>query len=383
MKEICLLGATGSIGTQVLNVIRNQKEYRLRSIAFGSNIKRGREIIREFQPDFVSVNSEKTMLSLNKEFPDIAFAFGETGLIEAATYSTAGGYLVNAVVGVVGLRPTVAAIKKGLNILLANKEILVAAGKIINRLLEEYKVQMIPIDSEHSALHQCLKSGPKEDVNRLIITASGGSFRDRSRLELTDVSVEEALKHPNWNMGAKITIDSATMVNKGLEVIEAHHLFGIDYDRIDTVIHPESIIHGIVEYNDRSMIAQMSLPDMHLPIQYALTYPNKIQNLGFQPLKLWEIGSLTFRKMDFDRFPALELAYQAGKSGGLMPAIYNSSNEAAVSLFLKGKIKFLDIENIIRDSISNFRNIQNPSLDEIIAVDHKVKNSILEKYEVK
>jgi 1-deoxy-D-xylulose-5-phosphate reductoisomerase len=283
----------------------------------------------------------------------------------------------------VGVKPTIAAIKKGMRILLANKETLVVAGEIINRLLQEHHTELVPIDSEHSALFQCLQSGSKKEVNRLIITASGGAFRNRTRLELKDVSVAEALKHPNWEMGPKITIDSATMVNKGLEVIEAHYLFGIDYDRIETIIHPESIIHGMVEYNDKSVIAQLSLPDMRLPIQYALMYPEKLPNPKFRRLDLSELSTLTFKKMDFERFPALRMAYRAGKAGGLAPAVFNAANEVAVSLFLKGKIKFLEIEDIIEEALETFENQANPTLDEILAADNKVRTCILEKYEVK
>lgn len=220
-------------------------------------------------------------------------------------------------------------------------------------------------------------------MNRLIITASGGAFRDLTRSELKDVSVVEALRHPNWEMGPKITIDSATMVNKGLEVIEAHYLFEIDYERIETIIHPESIIHGMVEYNDKSIIAQLSLPDMRLPIQYALMYPQKLFNPKFRSLDLAELSTLTFKKMDFERFPALGMAYQAGKAGGLMPAVFNAANEVAVSLFLKGKIKFLEIEDIIEEALESFENQANPTLEEILAADSKVRTCILEKYEVK
>jgi 1-deoxy-D-xylulose-5-phosphate reductoisomerase len=381
MKNLCLLGATGSIGTQVLEIIREKNIYNLKSISFGKNIKLGKKIIEEFQPEYVSVLSEADMVNLQNEYPKIKFGCGEDSLITAATYAP--GTLVNALVGMVGVKPTIAAIKKGMRILLANKETLVVAGDIINRLLQEHETELIPIDSEHSALFQCLQSGSKKEVNRLIITASGGAFRDRTRSELKDVSVVEALRHPNWEMGPKITIDSATMVNKGLEVIEAHYLFEIDYERIETIIHPESIIHGMVEYNDKSIIAQLSLPDMRLPIQYALMYPQKLSNPKFRSLDLAELSTLTFKKMDFERFPALGMAYQAGKAGGLMPAVFNAANEVAVSLFLKGKIKFLEIEDIIEEALESFENQANPTLEEILAADSKVRTCILEKYEVK
>jgi len=245
MRNLFLLGATGSIGTQVLDVLRIQKNFCLKSISVGKNISSTKNIIDEFNPEFVSVQEYPDMVKLQKEYPNIDFGYGEEGLIKAATYSDLEGVVVNAVVGMVGLIPTIEAIKKKRNVLLANKETLVVAGDIIKKLIAEYNVELIPIDSEHSAIHQCLKSGNKNDVSRIIITASGGSFRELSRDDLKNVNLKDALKHPNWTMGAKITIDSATMVNKGLEVIEAHHLFDLEYDKIDTIIHPESIIHSI------------------------------------------------------------------------------------------------------------------------------------------
>ncbi|MFY9421922.1 MAG: 1-deoxy-D-xylulose-5-phosphate reductoisomerase [Bacilli bacterium] len=380
MRDICLLGATGSIGTQVLEIIKGNKEYRLRNIAFGKNTELGSKIIEEFRPEYVSVLSESDMAVLQRKHPGVKFGFGEEGLLQAATYAQ--GTLINALVGMVGVLPTVAAIKNGMRILLANKETLVVAGEIINQLLKEYHTELIPIDSELSALHQCLHAG-SGDVERLIITASGGPFRNLTRDELENVSVEDALRHPNWKMGPKITIDTATMANKGLEVIEAHHLFGIDYDRIETIIHPESIVHGMVEFKDKSVIAQLSVPDMRLPIQYALLHPHKKKNPGFQALDLAEIGALTFKKMDFERYPLLEMAYRAGKAGGLMPAVFNAANEVAVSLFLKRRIKFLEIEEIVSEALAHFKNKEKPSLAEIIVCDREIRNRILERYEVK
>lgn len=379
VTEICLLGATGSIGTQVLEIIRGKKEYKLTAVAFGRNLELGAKIIEEFRPGFVSVFSETDMKKLQKEFPDLEFGYGEEGLLRAATFSK--GTLVNALVGMVGVLPTVEAIKNGMRILLANKETLVVAGDVINRLLKERGVDLIPIDSEHCALFQCLHAG-REDVERLIITASGGPFRNLSRKELENVTVEDALKHPNWKMGPKITVDTATMANKGLEVMEAHHLFGFDYDRIEAVLHPESIIHGMVQYKDKSIIAQMALPDMRVPIQYALTYPKRQENIKFKPLDLPRIGTLTFKKMDFERYPVLEMAYRAGKAGGLLPAVFNAANEVAVSLFLQGKIKFLEIEEIISEALTCFDNKKEPTLEEILACDSEVRERILENYEV-
>lgn len=383
MKNIYLLGATGSIGTQVLDVIREQKEYCLKSISVGKNITLTKQIIEEFKPEFVSVLEYDDMVILQKLYPHVSFGYGDEGLIEAATYSSLDGVLVNAVVGMVGLIPTIAAIKKHRNILLANKETLVVAGDIIKKMVKEYKVELIPIDSEHSAIFQCLKSGNREDVSKLIITASGGSFRNLSRNELINVTVEDALKHPNWSMGAKITIDSATMVNKGLEVIEAHHLFDMDYENIETIIHPESIIHSMVEFKDASVIAQMSIPNMRVPIQYALSYPQRLENKNFEKIDFHKLQKITFKPMDFERFPILSLAYKVGISGGIMPTVFNAANEVAVALFLNKKIKFLEIEEIIFQTVSKTTNIDNPTIEDILKVDKDVRDFLKKQYEVR
>lgn len=378
--NIFLLGATGSIGTQVLEVIRNDVNYTLISISVGHNIAKAREIIREFHPQYVSVQEEKDFKKLQSEFLDITFGYGEESLITAATYGECGGSLINAVVGMVGLKPTIAAINKHRNILLANKETLVVAGDIITKLAKEKGVALIPIDSEHSAILQCLAGREKEEIKKIIITASGGTFRDKRRDELCHVRLEDVLKHPNWHMGKKITIDSATMVNKGLEVIEAHHLFGVDYENIQTIIHYESIIHSMVEFVDNSIMAQLATPDMRIPIQYALTYPHK------KPSKLnnsfdWKsLSLLHFKEMDYERFPCLSLAYTVGKQGGIMPTVFNASNEAAVSLFIDGKIEFLDIEKIIWDAVNKAKNVINPSIDDIINTEREIKKQIFEKY---
>lgn len=382
-KNIFLLGATGSIGTQVLDVVRSLNNIRVLSMAFGKNIKLGEKLIAEFKPEYVSTLDFDDMNYLKSLFPEISFGYGEEGLVKAATYSDSPGVIVNAIVGMAGLKPTVAGIKKNRDILLANKETLVVAGEIIKSLLKVYNVELIPIDSEHSAIYQCLQTGKKEDVSKVIITASGGSFRNLSRSELNNVCLEDALNHPNWKMGNKITIDSATMVNKGLEVIEAHFLFDLDYDQIETIIHPESIVHSLVEFKDNSLIAQLSLPDMRLPIQYALTQPKREIIPNYQKLSLSDIGSLNFQKMDYERFPVLALAYKVGRQGGIMPAIFNAANEAAVALFLDRKISFLEIETIIEKAISSFSNVLNPTLEEIIEIDMIVKKKILEQYEVK
>lgn len=380
--NIFLLGATGSIGEQVLDVVRNSN-HKIIAFSFGKNLKKAIEIIDEFKPEFVSCLQEEDMLFLKEKYSNIIFGYKEEGLIECATYSDKPGLLINSVVGISGLIPTIAAIKKNRDILLANKETLVVAGDYINSLVDEYNVKLYPIDSEHSAIWQCLNGSKKEQVKRLIITASGGSFRDKSLEELIDVTLDDALKHPNWQMGKKITIDSATMVNKGLEVIEAHHLFRIDYDKIETIIHPESIIHSMVEYNDNSIIAQLSNPDMRLPIAYAINYPDRINNGYTKSLDFNEINKLTFRKMDYNRFSLLKLAYEVGKTGGVMPAVYNASNEVAVMLFINGKIKFTKIEEIIKESVLSVNNITNPTIDDIINTDIYVRNQIMNKYDLK
>lgn len=382
MKNIYLLGATGSIGTQVLDIIKPNHDFKLKSISVGNNIDKAIEIINKYKPEFVSVLEEQNMKYLASIFPNVEFDFGEKGLIKAATYSDEPGYLINAVVGMVGLIPTIAAIEKKRNILLANKETLVVAGDIIKKALKKYDVKMIPIDSEHSAIYQCLFSGKKEEVKKIIITASGGSFRDLNREELTNVTINDALKHPNWSMGAKITIDSATMVNKGLEVIEAHYLFDMPYENIETVIHRESIIHSMVEYVDGAIIAQLSNPDMRLPIQYAL-YESYRENNSFKKMDFSQKISLTFSPMYYDRYPLLALAYKVGKMGGIMPMIYNSANEVAVKLFLEQKINFLDIEKIINDAVLNVENILDPTLEQILESDKKLREHLYEKYEVK
>ncbi|MDD3171250.1 MAG: 1-deoxy-D-xylulose-5-phosphate reductoisomerase [Bacilli bacterium] len=385
MKNIFLLGASGSIGTQTLDIISNNSDFCLKSISIGKNIKRATSIIKEFKPEFVGVSSKEDMLKLVKEFPEVEFGYGEEGLIKAATYGDEGGFLINAVVGMVGLVPTIAAIKKKRDILLANKETLVTGGEIIMKLVEEYQVKLFPIDSEHSAIYQCLISGRKEDVSRIIITASGGAFRDKTRDELVDVTLEEALHHPNWSMGNKITVDCATMVNKGLEVIEAHYLFDMPYEKIETIIHPESIIHSMVEYKDGSTMAQMSVPNMMLPIQYALYHPRHRDNISLEKIDFNSLGSISFRKMDFLRYPMIKMAYEVGKKGGLMPTVYNAANEAAVDLFIQGKIKFIEIENIIKEMVLKYqnKNIAKLTLESILKMDLEVKEDVYGRYEVK
>lgn len=382
MKNLALLGATGSIGTQVLKVISGNPKYRLQSLSVGHNLEAGMQIIREFHPDFVSVQEKSDAKVLAKEFPDLTVGWGETGLSQAATFVEPGDYLINAVVGVVGLLPTIKAIEKGINILLANKETLAVGGEIVCDLVKKHRVTLLPIDSEHSAIFQCLRSGRKSDVSKIIITASGGPLREYGRDRLEKVTVSEALNHPNWKMGAKITIDSATMANKGLEVMEAHHLFHLPYDRIETLIHPESIVHSMVEFADGSIIAQLGVPNMEVPIQYALTYPKKQKNPRFKNLDFSKTMNLRFQPMDFERYPILKLAYEVGRLGGVLPAVYNAANEAAVRLFLDHKIRFTDIEKIIISAVTGVTNIKNPTLEQIMATDASVKEEILRNHEV-
>lgn len=384
MKNIYLLGCTGSIGIQTLEVIRTLEDIKVKSISFGSRKEEAKEIIEEFKPEFVSCLYEEDAIELKALYPNIQFAFGDEGLVQVATYNKEDkeGYLVNAVVGMIGLKPTIEAIKINRNILLANKETLVVGGEIIKDLLKEYNVKMLPIDSEHSAILQCLDGKEKYEIDELIITASGGAFRDKQRSELLGVTINDALAHPNWSMGKKITVDCATMVNKGLEVIEAHYLFDMPYDKIKTIIHRESIVHSMVKFKDGSIIAQMGKPDMRLPIQYAITYPNKKEFKLDSALNMDDVSNLSFQKMDFERYPMLDLAYQVGKMGGIMPIVYNSTNEACVKLFIDNKIKFLDIELIICKNVEKYKkqNILKPTLEQILKLDRDIKEAIYEEY---
>lgn len=368
-KKISLLGATGSIGIQTIDILAsNPNKFELVSFAAGMNIDKVREIAKVFQPRMVSVIQLSDAQRLQAEFPSIKFVHGHEGLVEVAAH-TGADILVNAVIGSVGLRPTLEAIRSGITIAIANKETLVAAGDIVMAEARKYNVPILPVDSEHSALFQSLNGENPKQISRLILTASGGSFRHLTRGELTNVTVEEALAHPNWSMGNKLTIDSATMMNKGLEVIEAHHLFNVPYEQIDVLLHRESIIHSMVEFVDTSVMAQLGSPDMRVPIQYALTYPERIPMQNAKQLRLEEIGRLHFEKMDFTRFKALALAYVAGKEGGTMPAAMNAANEIAVGLFMKGKIPFLEIDTIVERVMETHQTIQKPTLEAIMEVD--------------
>ncbi len=379
--KLFLLGATGNIGIQTLDIVRENKDkYEVVTVTGNFNLKKLQEIIDEFQPSYVSIGKKSDALILKKRYPLLEIGYGEEGLKKAATYGEKGNDLVvNAIVGSAGLSPTIAAIKKGRNIALANKETLVIGGEIIKELLLKHNVKIIPVDSEHSAIMQCLKNEDKTAIKKLIITASGGSFRDKTRAELKTVTVKDALQHPNWTMGAKITIDSATMMNKGLEVIEAHYLFDVEYDQIETVLHQESIVHSLVEFKDTSVIAHLGNPDMRVPINYALSYPKRIPYNG-KSLDLVKLGALHFEPLSDEQFPLLKIAIDAGKSKGLNPTTLNAANEAAVNLFLNGKITFLQIEEIIVECLNKFENDLGITLEKIIDRDIKVKDYIYRKY---
>lgn len=380
-KRIAILGSTGSVGTQTLDVIAHKPDqFEVTALSAGRNIALLCEQIKRFRPRLVSVADEQSATELREMIgtDELQIEYGEQGLVQVAAHSGA-DMLVTAIVGSKGLAPTLAAIEAGIAIGLANKETLISAGHLVMESARQRNVPIIPIDSEHSAIFQCLNGEPRQAVKKIILTASGGSFRDRSREELVGVTVEQALQHPNWSMGAKITIDSATMVNKGLEVMEAHWLFGLAYDDIEVVIHPESIIHSLVEFADTSMIAQLGNPDMRVPIQYALSYPERLPG-PFQSLNLLEVGALHFRKMDEVRFPCMRMAYEAGRAGGTMPTVYSAANEIAVERFLRGEITFLQIEEIIAKLLDRHEVTANPNLEEIIAADEWARREAASLY---
>jgi 1-deoxy-D-xylulose-5-phosphate reductoisomerase len=368
-KSVAILGSTGSVGTQTLDVVaQHPDQFRVEALAGGSNIQLLLEQIHQFKPKKVSISTKELAEELKLSVPaGVEVYYGEEGLCEVAA-GTDADFVVTAVVGSQGLRPTLDAIEAGKTIGLANKETLVSAGHIVTESARKHGVSLLPIDSEHSAIFQCLNGERHADVRKLVVTASGGSFRDRTREQLVGVTVEEALKHPNWSMGAKITIDSATMMNKGLEVIEAHWLFNMPFDAIDVIIHPESIIHSYVEFKDHSIIAQLGNPDMRVPIQYALTYPHRMVS-NSTPLDLAQIGRLQFRQMDTKRYPCMQMAYDCGRAGGTAPTVFNAANEVAVARFLTGKISFLAIEEVIERTISLHEIIANPDLESIMHAD--------------
>ena len=381
MKNITILGSTGSIGTNALEVIRQKRdEFNVVALSGHTNYKLIIEQIEEFNPKYVSIGTEEGFKAIKEKFPEIKLFLGREGLKKLGQLEET-DIILTAVSGVIGIEATVEAIKKGKRIALANKETMVAGGVYIRKLLKEYpKAEIIPVDSEHSALFQSLSAGKRKDVKNLIITASGGSFRGKKREELKDITVADALKHPKWSMGKKITIDSSTLVNKGLEVIEAHELFGIDYDRIKVAVHPQSIVHSLVEYNDNAMIAQLGATDMKLPIQLAFTYPEREESKALDVLDLMRVGALTFEEPDMETFKGLPLAYKAGKIGGTMTAVFNAANEVAVELFMKEKIKFLEIYDIIEKAMENHIPEEVKNLETILKADQNTRNWVYEKY---
>ncbi len=366
MKKIAILGSTGSIGTQTLEVVRSNADFEVLGIAAGSNIALLEEQIREFHPKKAAVWSEEKAkeLRLSVADTDTEVLSGMEGLIVIAAMEET-QILVTAIVGMIGIRPTIEAIKAGKDIALANKETLVTAGHLIMPLAAEKGIHILPVDSEHSAIFQSLQGNDRKSVKKILLTASGGPFRGKKQEELLEIRVEDALKHPNWTMGAKITIDSSTMVNKGLEVIEAKWLFDVEVDDVQVVVQPQSIIHSMVEYVDGAIIAQLGTPDMKLPIQYALCYPER-RHLPGERIDFWKIGKLDFEKPDMDTFYGLKLAYEAGRAGGTLPTVFNAANELAVSMFLKREAKYLEIAEIIEDCMSAHKMIKEPTLEEIL-----------------
>ena len=376
MKKISILGSTGSIGTQTLEVVRENGDISVLGLAAGNNIDLLENQIREFHPEKAAVWSEERAKELRLRIADTdtKVCSGMDGLIEIAVMEGA-QMVVTAIVGMIGIRPTMEAIKAGKDIALANKETLVTAGHLIMPLAERRGVSILPVDSEHSAIFQSLKGNEANKVKKIILTASGGPFRGKKQEELLEIRAQDALKHPNWTMGAKITIDSSTMVNKGLEVIEAKWLFGLGVEDVQVVVQPQSVIHSMVEYADGAVMAQLGTPDMKLPIQYALYYPER-RYLPGERLDFWKIGKLDFEKPDMDTFYALKLAYEAGEKGGSLPTVFNAANELAVSMFLKGDIKYLEIVEIIEDCMSVHKNIEIPSLEQILETEAAVYERI-------
>ena len=369
MKKIVVLGSTGSIGTQTLDVVRNNTDMEVVAMAAGSNIKLLEKQIREFRPRMVCVFDEKKAKELRILVADldVEITSGMEGLIACSVIQEA-DVVLTAIVGMIGIQPTIAAIKAKKDIALANKETLVTAGHIIMPLAQEYNIKILPVDSEHSAIFQALNGENYNRISRILLTASGGPFRGMTTKQLEKVGLEDALNHPNWSMGRKITIDSATMVNKGLEVIEAKWLFGVDFDQIEVVVQPKSIIHSMVEFVDGGVIAQLGTPDMKLPIQYALTYPDR-RELGGERLDFATLSKIAFEAPDLDTFRGLSLAYEVGRMGGSMPTVYNAANERAVAKFLNREISFLKIYEIIEDAIQWHRKVDNPSVNEILDIE--------------
>ncbi|OGH96670.1 MAG: 1-deoxy-D-xylulose-5-phosphate reductoisomerase [Candidatus Melainabacteria bacterium GWA2_34_9] len=372
-KRISILGSTGSIGKQALEVVDClQEKFEIVGLAAGSNLEEFKKQIIKYNPEFISVKTQELAQELKKDIKNKEILWGNDGLVEIAK-NTQNDIVLSAVTGLNGLFPVLAAIDNGIDVALANKETLVAAGNIVMKKAKEKNVKILPVDSEHSAIFQCLASREFSNAKKLIITGSGGPFRNKSLEEIKNATLEETLAHPNWSMGDKITVDSATLMNKGLEVIEAHWLFGVDYKNIEVVIHPQSIVHSAVEFLDGSVIAQMGLPSMHIPIQYALTYPKTFEGIKTGTMDFAQIGRLEFEKPDLEKFPCLNLAYEAGIKGGTYPTVLNASNEEAVYAFLRGEIKLTEIYSIVYKALEQHNCIQNPELDDIIEADKEAR----------
>ena len=376
MKKIAILGSTGSIGTQTLEVVEQNKDMEVTALAAGSNIRLLEQQIRQFRPRLAAVWSEEKAKELRTAVADldVQVEAGMDGLIAAATEASA-RIVVTAVVGMIGIRPTIAAIRAGKDIALANKETLVTAGHLIIPLVKEYGVRLLPVDSEHSAIFQCLNGEHGNRISKILLTASGGPFRGRTREQMKDIRVEDALKHPNWSMGQKITIDSSTMVNKGLEVMEAKWLFGVEMDQVQVVVQPQSVIHSMVEFEDGPVMAPLGTPDMKLPIQYALCYPER-RLMGGERLDFRKLKEIRFEEPDFENFPGLSLAYEAGKTGGSLPTVFNAANERAVSMFLNRKIGYLTIVDIIGSAMARHSVISAPSVDQILEAERETYDYI-------
>ena len=383
MKKIAILGSTGSIGTQTLEIVRSNPELQIAALAAGSSVEKMERQIREFRPAVAAMWTEEAARELRIRVADlnVRVISGMDGLLEIAVLPGS-QVLVTAIVGMIGIRPTIAAIRAGKDIALANKETLVTAGHIIMPLARECGVEILPVDSEHSAVFQSLNGEPAERIEKILLTASGGPFRGYKREQLADIQVEDALKHPNWAMGRKITIDSSTMVNKGLEVMEARWLFGTSLDRIQVVVHPQSIIHSAVQYVDGAIMAQLGVPDMKIPIQYALFYPDRKPMTG-KRVDLFELGQLTFEKPDMDTFEGLKLAYRAAEAGGSMPTVYNAANEKAVALFLDRRIKYLQIPELIGEAMERHSRIADPTVDDILAAEQQTYEYIAGRIDCK
>lgn len=376
MRRIAILGSTGSIGTQTLEVVEQNKDIEVTALAAGSNIRLLEQQIRKFHPRLAAVWSEEKAKELRTAVADldVRIEAGMDGLIAVATEEKA-QTVVTAVVGMIGILPTIAAIQAGRDIALANKETLVTAGHLIIPMVKEQGVRLLPVDSEHSAIFQCLNGKHGNRIQKILLTASGGPFRGWTREQMKNIQVEDALKHPNWSMGRKITIDSSTMVNKGLEVMEARWLFGVEMDQVQVVVQPQSVIHSMVEFEDGAVMAQLGTPDMKLPIQYALYYPER-RPLAGDRLDFWKLKEIRFEKPDFENFPALSLAYRAGKTGGSLPTVFNAANERAVSMFLNRKIGYLTIVDIIESAMERHQVISDPSVEQILETERETYDYI-------